>query len=191
MRSDTSIESRRYAHLWIAGCALACSSFSWAQLPLDLVERLEKYPHAVSVSQFEGEVQDHEIGLGAIRKVSGAWRFKSSERLSGVLKRNTWQIVDGFTSVEVLAELEAALDQAGDSELLFACEGRSCGQGVQWANRVFGERVLYGREEMQRYRVYDLKETDTYRVLLYSSARTADRQYMHMESLRISAPPDN
>jgi len=191
MRSDTSIESKHYAHRWIVACALACSSFSWAQLPLDLVERLEKYPHAISVSQFEGEVQDHEIGLGAIRKVSGAWRFKSSERLSGVLKRNTWQIVDGFTSVEVLAEMEAALDQAGDSELLFACEGRSCGQGVQWANRVFGERVLYGREEMQRYRVYDLKETDTYRVLLYSSARTADRQYMHMESLRISAPPDN
>ena len=161
-----------------------------AQLSLDLVERLDSYPHAVSVTQFEGAVQDHEIGLGAIRKVSGAWKFKTSERLSGVLKRNTWQIVDGFTSQEILAELEAVLENEGDSELLFACEGRSCGQGVQWANRVFGERVLYGREEMQRYRVYDLKGAANYRVLLYSSARTADRQYLHMESLRISTPPD-
>ncbi len=191
MSSDTSIESKSGAHLWLACCALAWSTFSWAQLPLDLVERLDSYPHAVSVTQFEGEVQDHEIGLGAIRKVSGAWKFKTSERLSGVLKRNTWQIVDGFTSQEILAELEAALEHEGDSELLFACEGRSCGQGVQWANRVFGERVLYGREEMQRYRVYDLKGAATYRVLLYSSARTADRQYLHMESLRVSTPPGN
>ena len=136
-------------------------------------------------------MQDHEVGLGAIRKKSGAWSFKTSERHSGLLQRNTWQIVDGFTSQEVLAELEMLLNEAEGSELLFNCEGRSCGQGVQWANRVFGERVLYGREEMQRYRVYALKGAVNYRVILYSGARTADRQYLHMESLRISSPVDN
>ena len=101
------------------------------------------------------------------------------------MTRYTWQIVDGFSSNEVLEELEAELQ---DSELLFSCEGRSCGQGVQWANRVFRERVLYGRDDLQRYRVYGSGEQEggRYRVLLFSSSRTADRQYLHAEFLAVS-----
>ena len=82
----------------------------------------------------------------------------------------------------MLAELEAAVK---GGQLLFSCEGRSCGQGVQWANRVFGERVLYGRDDLQRYRVYAPAEGDEYRLVLFSSARTADRQYLHAELLEI------
>jgi len=98
------------------------------------------------------------------------------------LVRYTWQITDGFSSSEVLAEIEAAVK---GGQLLFSCEGRSCGQGVQWANRVFGERVLYGRDDLQRYRVYAPTEGDDYRLVLFSSARTADRQYLHAELLEI------
>ena len=159
---------------------------SWAQLPAALIEKLNNYPHATSVAQSEAEVRDYEIGLGAMQKSRGVWKFKNSERLSGVLRRHTWQIVDGFTSLEVLAELVTELEAIAGSELLFSCDGRSCGQGVQWANRVFGERILYGREELQRYRVYSLNAPTPYRVILYSSARTADRQYLHMESLQVS-----
>ena len=138
-----------------------------------------------SVAQSETQVRDHEIGLGAMQKRSGAWQFKNSERQSGLLRRHTWQIINGFTSLEVLAELVSELETIEGSELLFACEGRSCGQGVHWANRVFGERILYGREELQRYRVYSLKGPAEYRVILYSSARTADRQYLHMDTLQL------
>jgi hypothetical protein len=170
---------------------LTWSAGSWGQLPPALVEKLDSYPHATSVARSETQVRDHEIGLGAMQKKSGVWRFKNSERHSGLLRRHTWQIIDGFTSLEVLTELVTELEATADSELLFACEGRSCGQGVQWANRVFGERILYGLEELQRYRVYSLKAAVNgpveYRVILYSSARTADRQYLHMETLQIDS----
>ena len=168
---------------------LTWSAGSWGQLPPELVEKLDSYPHATSVARSETQVRDHEIGLGAMQKRSGTWQFKNSERQRGLLRRHTWQIIDGFTSLEVLAELVSELETIEGSELLFACEGRSCGQGVQWANRVFGERILYGLEELQRYRVYSLKAAvkgpAEYRVILYSSARTADRQYLHMETLQL------
>ncbi|MEH6583035.1 MAG: DUF4892 domain-containing protein [Halioglobus sp.] len=180
---------RRYAGLLSMGFSLAWSPAGQAQLPFELVDKLNAYPHAVEVSQAALEVRDHEVGLGAIKKVRGVWQFKKSERLSGSLDRHTWQIVDGFSSLEVFEGLVAELESAGAAELLFACEGRSCGQGVQWANRVFGERILYGREELQRYSVYALTGETTFRVILYSSARTADRQHLHMESLEL-APGD-
>ena len=115
-----------------------------------------------------------------MQKIRGSWRFKTSERQSGTLIRYTWQIVDGFTSNEVLEEIEMSLS---DARLLFSCDGRSCGQGVQWANRVFRERVLYGRDDLQRYRVFDPQGDGRYRLLLFSSARTSDRQYLHAELL--------
>lgn len=151
----------------------------------ELLARFNAYPHAVIVSQSDAQVVDYEVGLGAMQKVRGTWRFKTSERQTGRLIRYTWQITDGFTSNEVLASIEA---QVTEAQLLFACEGRSCGQGVQWANRVFGERVLYGRDDLQRYRVYRPTQGDEFRLVLFSSARTADRQYLHAELLEIAEP---
>ena len=156
-----------------------------AEAPEELLARFNAYPHAVIVSQSDTEVVDYEIGLGAMQKVRGAWRFKTSERHTGRLIRYTWQITDGFASNEVLAAIETEVAKA---ELVFACEGRSCGQGVQWANRVFGERVLYGRDDLQRYRVYGPTQGEGFRLVMFSSARTADRQYLHAELLAIEEP---
>jgi len=165
---------------------LACTGVAAAS-PEALLQQLNDFPHARQVAQSEEQVRDHEIGLGAMQKVQGAWRFKSSERQSGLLSRHTWQIVDGFTSMEVMGKLITTLEEQAGTTLLFTCDARACGQGVQWANRVFHQRVLYGREDLQRYRVYALQvDAVEYRLALYSSARTADRQYLHVDLLRIA-----
>lgn len=153
--------------------------------PVSLLRQLDDYPHAEQAAFSEQEVIDHEVGLGAIKKVRGVWQFKSSERLSGILTRYTWQIVDGFTSLEVMQELVALLQTEEGVELLFECQGRACGHGAQWANRVFRQRILYGREDLQRYAVYRIP--GEFRMAIYSSARTADRQYLHVDLLSLEA----
>jgi len=152
-----------------------------------LLDKLNNYPHARQISYSQTDVIDHEIGLGAMQKTRGEWRFKNSERLSGNLTSYTWQIVDGFTSAQLMKKLldEVAQDEA--ASLLFACEGRACGNEAEWANRVFNERVLYGRADLQRYAVYGLKGDPAYRLLAYSAARTEDRQYLRVELLQIAS----
>ena len=146
----------------------------------DLAERIDEYPHIAAVESSSGTVVDHEVGLGALQKIRGIWRFKDSERMSGELFRSTWQVIDGFSSAEVLAGMEAEIAEIDGAELLFSCGGRSCGSGSQWANRVFGQRILYGRDDLQQYRVYGLGQE---RWIIYASARTADRQYLHLDVL--------
>ena len=146
---------------------------------------LNAYPHAKQITHSEKEVIDHEIGLGAIRKVRGEWKLKESERLSGTLLSYTWQIVDGFTAAQVLEELLASVANMEEASLLFTCQGRACGNGAQWANRVFRERVLYGRADQQRYAVYALSNGEKYRLVAYSAARSEDRQYLRVDLLRI------
>jgi hypothetical protein len=135
------------------------------------------------VSRVQKEVRDYEVGLGAMQKISGAWRFKRSERFSGTLTRYTWQIVDGFTSIEVMDVLLGEVKKEEGAKLLFSCDARDCGQGVQWANRVFQQPVLYGQDGKQRYRVLSLGSDPGSLLILYASERTVDRQYLHAEVL--------
>jgi hypothetical protein len=166
-----------------AALGQASEPVSGADGELRLLQELDEYPHAERVSHGDEEVLDHEVGLGAIKKVRGVWTFRDSERLSGRLVRYTWQIVDGFSSREVMQELVGALQQRDVVELLFTCEGRACGKSAQWANRVFRQRILYGREDLQAYSVFSVGEAGENRVVIYSAARTADRQYLHVELL--------
>jgi hypothetical protein len=161
-----------------------------ADEPRQLLLTLDDYPHARQVAFAEESVIDHEVGLGAMKKVRGVWQFKHSERLTGVLTSYTWQIVDGFSSQEVMRELADRVQARTGTTLLFQCEGRACGPGAQWANRVFGQRILYGREDLQEYRVYAIADAEmaaegegAHRLVLYSAARTAERQYLHVELL--------
>jgi hypothetical protein len=169
--------------LLIIACNLA---YAGSPGPEALLQQLDDYPHSKQIAHTTREVIDHEIGLGAIQKVRGEWRFKHSERLSGTLTSYTWQIVDGFSSAQVMAEFLDSIANDEGASLLFSCEGRACGRGVQWANRVFHQRELYGREDAQRYRVYSLQGAVSYRLLAYSAERTEDRQYLHVDLLQIA-----
>lgn len=151
-----------------------------------LLNRLDEYPHSKRISYFRKDVFDHEIGLGAMQKIRGEWRFKHSERLSGTLVSYTWQIVDGFTSAQVMKQLLDEIEGDETASRIFFCEGRACGNGAEWANRVFNESVLYGTADLQRYAVYGLKGDPEARLVAFSAARTEDRQYLRAELLLIA-----
>lgn len=178
---------QRFLRGVLAGLVLVLAGAARAADPEKMLGELDDYPHARAVDTSSSRVIDHEIGLGAIQKVRGAWRFKKSERVTGQLLRHTWQIVDGFSSQEVMDELIAAVRDIEGTELLFSCDGRSCGRAVQWANRVFGQRVLYGREGDQAYRVFRLEWDREYRLVVYAAVRTEDRQYLHVDLLRVES----
>lgn len=166
--------------------SMAVSAADAMPPPEALLHRLDTYPHSRRIAVSEAPVLDYEVGLGAIQKIRGSWQFKRSERHSGELLRYTWQITDGFTAADVMEELVVAISQQPGATELFACDGRACGRGAQWANQVFGQRLLYGREDQQRYRVYALVQERDYRMLIYAAVRTADRQYLHVELLEIA-----
>ncbi len=174
----------------------ALLALAWAAIglasddPESLLTGFSEYAHVELIDSSESRVLDHEVGLGALQKVRGAWRFKSSERVSGLLQRFTWQVLDGYTSQEVFDGLAGQLQETEGTKLLFECEGRACGHGAQWANRVFRQRILYGRDDLQRYSVFGLAGAGEYRLVLYASARTSDRQYLHADLIEVEVPSD-
>ena len=180
----------RASQSFLGGILVACLALPAAgqESAAALLERYDRFPHAEAVDHASESVLDYVVGLGAMQKVRGDWRLEDSERLTGQLTRYTWRIVDGFSAEALFEDATAAVEALGGSELLYACEARSCGRSVQWANRVFHQRVLYGTEKSQRYRVYALRGDEReQRLLMYTAARTSDRQYLHMELLTVDS----
>tara|TARA_R110001592_G_scaffold38609_1_gene127273 strand:+ start:123635 stop:124186 length:552 start_codon:yes stop_codon:yes gene_type:complete len=167
--------------VWIAAGAAAEVS-----APMQLLQQLNDFPHAQQIEFKQTDVLDYEVGLGAMQKLGGAWKLKHSQRFNGTLTAYTWQLNDGFTSLEVMNDLLAQVAELETETLMFSCDGRACGSGVQWANRVFQQPVLYGREALQYYRVFSIGESPRYLLLIYAAARTADRQYLHTELLQVT-----
>jgi hypothetical protein len=150
-----------------------------------LIQQFDEYPHTRQIRFSESKVVEQEIGLGAMQKVGGEWHFKHSERYSGTLVRYTWAIENGFSADEEMRKFLQAVAQVKGAEPLFSCDGRACGQAAQWANRVFNESELYGKEDLQHYRVIALRAKPEGRLLVYSAERTEDRQYLHLELLTL------
>ena len=176
----------QYLVFSLAAVLVSLPNVALASEPVELLQNIDEYPHTELVERTESAVIDHEVGLGAMQKVRGIWRFKSSERLSGTLVRYTWQVIDGFSSEEVFEQIVTAVEQRPDATKLFDCYGLSCGHGSQWANRVFRQRILYGRNAAQHYRVYSLGPDAEHRLLIYAAVRTSDRQYLHAELLSVT-----
>jgi hypothetical protein len=173
----------------LVACALAGAT-TWTRAaeapdPVSYIEDIDAFAQLERTSTEDVRtVRNHLIPLGAIEKIRGVWAPRDSERHSGELQRFTWQVLDGFSSAEMMEALEQAVAADSRAALQFACEARGCGSSVQWANRIFQERLLYGTEKSQRYRVYVITTPGTsYRMLMYASARSSERQYLHAEIL--------
>lgn len=175
---------------WLLMLCLLGNEFALAQseqdAPLELLAALDSSSRTEQLEFFAEQLVDHEIGLGAMQKIGGSWRFKDSERRSGLLTSYIWQVTDGFSAAEVLAALETKMNTREHTGLLFHCNGRSCGHPNQWANRVFGQRLLYGAADKQQYRVYAVSGDKPGRMVLYSASRSADRQYLQAQWLQMA-----
>ncbi len=143
---------------------------------------LQVFVHAEVFDSSDSDQIDYELGLGALQKIGGRWRFKHSERISGSLQRSTWQLMEGYTAEEAFEWYYEQLNQS--AQLLFECAGRSCGRSAQWAHRVFQQRVLYGHDDRQRYAVWR-SEIDGERItwVLYAVDRANRRHFVHLDRL--------
>ncbi len=149
-----------------------------AAQPLDV-----RWRYAKVYEERGPEVVDYQLGLGAFQKIHSRWRLAKSDVIRGELTRVTWQMAEGFTAQE---GFDWYVEQLPDDAVkLFECEGRACGASVQWANRQFEQRILYGHDDRQRYGVWRVQDGDTtWSLVLYAVDRANRRHFIHLDRLR-------
>jgi hypothetical protein len=116
-----------------------------------------------------------EFVIAAVESIRRDLKTESL-KVSATRTAVTYEMPSDVDRAEVVAHYERAL--AG--EVLFTCRSRDCGRSNGWANRVFGEAVLYGPDQNQFYRAV---ERDGVLIAAYVIERGNRRVYAHVEAL--------
>ncbi len=126
----------------------------FAQLGFSQEQSLVKpFPNSTLVTSTFAEDIVYQVPLGILQRIRGRAAPEKQQRVNGDVTKLLYEVSDEFDGADVLAFFEQQFQEAG-LEKLFACEGRSCGSSNDWANDVFGNRVLYGPSQNQFFMAY-------------------------------------
>lgn len=80
----------------------------------------------------------------------GGLRAERQETVVGRHRWSLWEVPRGEDEIAVFRTAVAGLEDTGWIED-WTCTGRACGSSNDWANRVFEQKQLYGRDQYQHY----------------------------------------
>lgn len=176
-----SIRSRLTALLALTALTVT-GMVSAAEIRLDI----ESYDRSTLAREVPIVSAGHLVLFSAVREVNDELRSESMARLPVRGIGQLWEVSQDASREEARAHFRSEL-QSLDARTLYECEGRSCGRSNVWANRIFGESKLYGRDENQDYLVaVSTDEMNTvWLTVLYTVTRGNQREYVWLEQLAV------
>lgn len=169
-----------------AGRVICCLAVLMLWVSTVQAEKIEPFPLATLETERTIVSPSHRILLSAVREVNNEIRSASLVRLAvrGVGQRLQISPDSGRDDARdyYLKELAAL-----NAVILFDCTGRDCGRSNVWANQIFNEATLYGRDADQDYiaAAYRDAEDAVHVVLVYTVTRGNQREYAWIEQLSV------
>ena len=148
------------------------------------------FPEPFAQSTLENTVEiassGHLVLFSPLREVNDEIRSDSMARLPVAGEGRLYQIAPDATRESARDHYLRVLNQR-NAQVLFDCSGVGCGRSNAWANQVFGQRWLLGRDENQDYLVAGTITEDGARwlTLVYTVTRGNLRKYVWVEHLRV------
>ncbi|OEY68106.1 DUF4892 domain-containing protein [Marinobacter sp. X15-166B] len=128
----------------------------------------------------------HRVLLSPVREVNNQIRSESMVRVPVDGRGQLYQIRPDSSRGEARDHYLRQIQALG-GRVLFECTARSCGRSNAWANRIFGQATLYGRDNTQDYLVAAIEVADGERhlLLVYTVTRGNRREYVWVEQLKL------
>ncbi|WP_417514913.1 DUF4892 domain-containing protein [Marinobacter sp.] len=152
----------------------------------------ETQPEAFAQSTLEATApiksSGHLVLFSPVREVNNEIRSESMARLPVTGEGRLYQISRDSSRREAREHYFGLLRDRG-AKILFECSGIRCGRSNVWANQIFSQAVLYGRDATQDYMVAGQVAEDGSRWLtsVYTVTRGNLREYVWIEHLKVDA----
>lgn len=133
----------------------------------------------------------HLVLFSPIREIRGEIRSETMARLPVAGQGQLFEI-HRDASREDAAEHYRRQLQARGGQILFECSGVSCGRSNVWANQIFQQPRLLGRDQAQDYFVGAVADVDgvSWLTLVYTVTRGNMREYIWVEHLKVEPGAD-
>lgn len=152
----------------------------------------ETMPERFTQSELEKTVPIESFGhlvlFSPVREVNNEIRSESLARLQVSGEGRLYQISRDSSRSEAREYYRGLLRDRG-AQILFECSSIRCGRSNVWANQIFGQSVLYGRDATQDYLVAAQVADGGSRWLtsIYTVTRGNRREYVWIEHLQVAA----
>jgi len=149
-------------------------------------------PEAFQQSTLEDTVSiqssGHLVLFSPLREVNNEIRSESLARLPVAGEGRLYRIARDSSREEARDHYRGLLRQR-NAQILFECSSIRCGRSNVWANQIFNQAVLYGRDATQDYLVAATVAEDGARwlTLIYTVTRGNLREYVWVEHLRVES----
>lgn len=111
---------------------------------------VEGFPRAALQYDKTQEVQNYRLVLSGLKRNQATTYGELERRLNGRLWRRVWAVED---RVPLDSVIHHYTQPQGAERVLYQCRALDCGSNPFWANEIFGNARLGGREQNQFYRV--------------------------------------
>lgn len=135
-----------------------------ASLMMSPLWALEGFPQAALQDDKTQEVKNYRLVLSGLKRNQATTYGEHERRLSGKLWRRVWAVED---RVQLDTVIDYYTQQLSDSQVLYQCRALDCGSNPFWANEIFRNARLGGREQNQFYRVALLEDPAKQEKTLY------------------------
>lgn len=149
-------------------------------------ETLEPFPQSRLETRVPVVSPSHLVLLSPVREVNDQIRSETVARIPVKGVGELYEIRRDSSRSEA-REYYRQLLQAKGAQVLFECSGRSCGRSNVWANQIFNQATLYGRDSDQDYlaAAFVGDNGETWLTLVYTVTRGNQREYVWVEHLLV------
>ncbi|MBV1879691.1 MAG: DUF4892 domain-containing protein [Pseudomonadales bacterium] len=146
---------------------------------------LEPFPGSELVaSSVEVTTRTHLLITGAIERVNTQLIPESVESLQGIKSSQTYFVPGQRRTQVVGGYFQAQLAKLG--QIVYQCQGRTCGPSNHWANSIFNKAILYGPEQYQYYFLARQADSNIY-FAVYVARRGTGKLYAHIDRIVVEA----
>lgn len=156
--------------------------------PASLAEPVGLFPSSELVEQETTESMGHLLVLGALEKVNHELQPEKFILVPGRKDASTWYLPEARRTKQVAEHFKSELVESAN--ILFECQGRSCGSSSYWANKLFERAILYGPEQYQHYLIaqrsvpqhsLSQQKAEGDYIVIYIGERATRKIYVHIE----------
>ena len=165
--------------IWVTAVLMGFSAMVSAQMPPP-----EPFPEARLDLEINIKSPGHLVLFSPVREVNNEIRSASMARLPVKGLGQLFEVQGGANREEARDHYLREL-QARGAQILFECSGRNCGRSNVWANQIFDQSSLYGRDNNQDYLVAGSVDENgqPWLTLVYTVTRANQRQFVWVEHL--------
>lgn len=160
-------------------CILLASQIS-TQAQASNITTTEVFPRAELLEESDFSNIEYRLVISGLKRKRAETSGEVERLIKGEINRQFWQI---STNHDVDQVMEYFLKQWNDEEIIYRCKGLDCGSSNFWANSIFENAKLYGRDANQAYVVAKIAGDPTKIYVLYAVQRSKNKLYFNLDQI--------